>query len=125
MFEPQLAKRRQRLLHGVDEMVISLTGKGLTTGEGQAHLAEAYGTKVSRETVSKITHMVLEEMSVWLNRPLEQVDVRGVHRSRPWSRCVTGSPPSGPLAHAIGVTADGTRDILGLWIGTGGQGAKF
>jgi putative transposase len=72
-FEPQLVKKRQRRLHGVDEMVIPLTAKGLTTGEVQAHPTEVYGTNVSRETVSKITDAVLAEMSDWLNRPLEQV----------------------------------------------------
>ena len=57
-FEPKLVRKRQRRLGGVDEMVISLTAKGLTTGEVQAHLAEVYGTDVSRETVSKITDAV-------------------------------------------------------------------
>lgn len=72
-FEPQLVKKRQRRLQGVDEMVISLTAKGLTTGEVSAHLAEVYGASVSRETISKITDAILEEMNEWLNRPLEQV----------------------------------------------------
>jgi len=72
-FEPQLVKKRQRRLHGVDEMIISLTAKGLTTGEVQAHLVEVYGTEVSRETISKITDAILAEMAEWLNRPLEQV----------------------------------------------------
>ena len=94
-FEPQLFKKRQRRLHGVDEMVISLTAKGLTTGEVQAHLAEVYGTDVSRETVSKITDMILEEMND-RRYPAARAGVcRGVHLSRPWSRSVTGSPPSG------------------------------
>ena len=57
-FEPQLAKKCQRRRHGVDEMIISLTAKGLTTGEVQAHLAEVYGTSVSRETISKVTDAV-------------------------------------------------------------------
>lgn len=52
-FEPQLVKKRQRRLRGVDEMVLSLTAKGLTTGEVAAHLAEVYGADVSRETVSR------------------------------------------------------------------------
>ncbi|MCB0976937.1 MAG: transposase [Acidimicrobiales bacterium] len=51
-FEPKVVRKRQRRLGGVDEMVISLTAKGLTTGEVQAHLAEVYGTDVSRETIS-------------------------------------------------------------------------
>jgi putative transposase len=54
-------------------MVISLTAKGLTTGDVQAHLAEVYGTDVSRETVSKFADRILEEMTEWMTRPLEHV----------------------------------------------------
>jgi transposase-like protein len=67
---PKLVAKRQRRLRGVDEMVISLTAKGLTTGEVQAHLAEVYGTEVFRETVSKVTDRILEEMTEWMTRPL-------------------------------------------------------
>ncbi|GAA3021377.1 hypothetical protein Sfulv_59720 [Streptomyces fulvorobeus] len=60
-FDPKIVKKRQKRLSGVDEMVISLTAKGLTTGEVQAHLAEVYGADVSRQTISTITDKV-----VWL-----------------------------------------------------------
>ena len=123
-FEPQLVRKRQRRLHGVDEMVISLTAKGLTTGEVQAHLAEVYGTDVSRETVSKITDAILEEMHDWLNRPLEQV-YAAVFIDASVVKIRDGQVTNRPAYCAIGVTADGTRDILGIWIGTGGEGAKF
>jgi putative transposase len=79
-FEPKLVRKRQRRLGGVDEMVISLTAKGLTTGEVQAHLAETYGTDVSRETISKITDAVLGEMAEWMTRPPRAGLPRGVHR---------------------------------------------
>ncbi|WP_205627686.1 transposase, partial [Streptomyces pathocidini] len=59
-FEPKIVKKRQKRLTGVDEMVISLAAKGLTTGEVQAHLAEVYGADVSRQTISTITDKVLE-----------------------------------------------------------------
>lgn len=59
--EPATVKKRQRRLHGVDSMVISLTAKGLTTGEVEAHLMETYGTEISRETISKITDAMLDE----------------------------------------------------------------
>ena len=72
-FEPKIVKKRQRRLTGVDEMVISLAAKGLTTGEVQAHLAEVYGTDVSRQTISTITDKVLEGMAEWQNRPLDPV----------------------------------------------------
>jgi putative transposase len=72
-FEPQIVKKRQRRLSGVDEIVLSLYAKGLTTGEISAHFAEIYGASVSKETVSRITDRVLEEMRDWSVRPLEEV----------------------------------------------------
>lgn len=75
-FEPKIVKKRQRRLTGVDEMVISLAAKGLTTGEVQAHLAEVYGTDVSRQTISTITDKVLEGMADWQNRPLDPRSIR-------------------------------------------------
>jgi putative transposase len=72
-FQPTIVKKRQRRLTGVDEIVLSLSARGLTTGEISAHFAEVYGASVSRETVSKITDQVLEEMTAWMNRPLDEV----------------------------------------------------
>jgi transposase-like protein len=65
-------KKRQRRLTGVDQIVLSLSARGLTTGEISAHFAEVYGASVSRETVSKITDQVLEEMTAWMCRPLDE-----------------------------------------------------
>ncbi len=70
-FEPVIVAKRQRRLGGIDDMVISLVAKGLTTGEVQAHLAEIYGTQVSRETISNITDRVLEGLAEWQSRPLD------------------------------------------------------
>jgi transposase-like protein len=72
-FQPKIVKKRQRRLTGVDQIVLSLSARGLTTGEISAHFAEVYGASVSRETVSKITDSVLEEMTAWMNRPLDEV----------------------------------------------------
>ena len=72
-FEPQIVKKRQRRLTGVDEIVLSLTARGLTTGEISAHFAEVYGASVSKDTISKITDKVVEEMTEWSNRPLDRV----------------------------------------------------
>jgi putative transposase len=70
-FEPKIVAKRQKRLGGVDEMVISLAAKGLTTGEISAHLAEVYGAEVSRQTISTITDKVIEGMVEWQNRPLD------------------------------------------------------
>ena len=64
-------QKRQRRLSGVDEIVLSLYAKGLTTGEVSAHFAEIYGASVSRETISRITDRVIEEMQAWQARPLD------------------------------------------------------
>jgi transposase-like protein len=71
-FTPTIVKKRQRRLTGVDQIVLSLSARGLTTGEISAHFADVYGATVSRETVSKITDQVLEEMTAWMNRPLDE-----------------------------------------------------
>ncbi len=117
-------KKRQRRLNGVDSMVISLTAKGLTTGEVQAHLAETYGTDVSRETISKITDRVLDDLAEWQNRPLDHV-YPVIFIDAIVVKIRDGQVANRPVYTAIGVTVDGQRDILGLWIGTGGEGAKY
>lgn len=64
-FEPQIVRKRQRRLPGVDEMVLSLSAKGLTHGEISAHLAEGYGAEVSQQTISVITDKVIDGMADW------------------------------------------------------------
>src|SRR4051794_37282359 len=72
-FEPRIVAKRKRRLSGIDELVLSLSAKGLTTGEVAAHLAEVYGADVSRQTISTITDKVVEGMAEWQNRPLDPV----------------------------------------------------
>ena len=72
-FEPVIVPKRQRRLGGIDDIVVSLVAKGLTTGEVQAHLAEIYGAEVSRDQVSTITDRVLEGLAEWQSRPLDAV----------------------------------------------------
>jgi putative transposase len=123
-FEPVIVKKRQRRLTGVDEMVLSLYAKGLTTGEISAHFAEIYGASVSKETVSRITDRVLEEMAAWQNRPLDEV-YAAIFIDAIVVKVRDGQVANRPIYAAIGVTLEGEKDILGLWAGTGGEGAKF
>jgi putative transposase len=123
-FEPQIVKKRQRRLEGVDQIVLSLYAKGLTTGEISAHFAEIYGASVSKETISRITDRVLEEMQEWATRPLEAV-YAAVFVDAIVVKVRDGQVTNRPFYAAIGVTLDGERDILGLWAGQGGEGAKF
>lgn len=123
-FSPVTVPKHVRRLDGLNANVLSLYAKGLTTGEIQAHLVEIYGTELSRDTISKITDTVIEDMQAWQNRPLERtyavmlIDaiVVKVRDSQVANR---------PVYVAIGVDMDGRRDVLGLWLGpSGGEGAK-
>jgi len=107
-FEPKTVPKRQRRLGGVDSMVISLVAKGLTTGEVQSHLAETYGTEVSRETISKITDRVLDDMADWANRPLERV-YPVVFIDAIVVKIRDGQVTNRPVYCAIGVTIEGQR----------------
>lgn len=72
-FEPVIVKKRQRRLNDVDAVVLSLFARGLTTGEISAHFAEVYGVSISKDTISRITDRVVEEMQAWASRPLQAV----------------------------------------------------
>ncbi len=123
-FQPVMVPKRKRRLGGVDQLVLSLSAKGLTHGEISAHLEEIYGARVSKETVTRITDGVLETMVEWQNRPLDAVYpvmfVDAIH-----VKIREGQVANRPIYVAIGVTVDGERDILGLWAGEGGEGAKY
>jgi len=123
-FEPVIVKKRQRRLGSVDEIVLSLYAKGLTTGEISAHFAEIYGASVSKETVSRITDQVVGEMGDWQSRPLDSV-YAAVFIDAVHVKIRDGQVANRPIYAAIGVTLEGRRDVLGLWAGQGGEGAKF
>ena len=125
-FEPKIVAKRQRRLTGVDDMVVSLSAKGLTHGEIAAHLAEVYGAEVSKQTITAITDRVMEGLSEWQSRPLDPVyavifiDAINV-------KIRAGQVANRPIYLALGVTVDGERDVLGLWAGQhgDGEGAKY
>ena len=120
----QTVPKHQRRLDGLAGNVISLYAKGMTTGDIQRICSRSTGPRSSRETISKITDAIVDEMVAWQNRPLDRlyavllIDaiVIKVRDSQVANR---------PVYVAIGVNLDGERDVLGLWLGpTGGEGAK-
>jgi transposase-like protein len=123
-FEPQIVKKRQRRLDGIDEVVLSLTARGLTTGEIAAHFDDVYGATVSKNTISRITEKVSQEMAEWANRPLDRVYpvvfIDAIH-----IKVRDGQVRNKPFYVVLGVTVNGERDILGIWAGDGGEGAKY
>ena len=123
-FDPKLIARYQRRFPGFDEKIISMYARGMTVREIQGHLVELYWLEVSPDLISTITDAVLETVAEWQNRPLEamyplvffdalRVEIRdeGLVRNK-------------AVYVALGVTPEGTKDILGLWIETS-EGAKF
>jgi len=123
-FAPIVVPKRKRRLGGLDQMVLSLSAKGLTHGEICAHLEEIYGAKVSKETITRITDAVIEHMTEWQNRPLDRVYpvvfIDCIH-----VKIRDGQVANRPIYVAVAVTVDGERDILGIWAGDGGEGAKY
>jgi transposase-like protein len=71
-FEPVTVPKGQRRLDGLSGNVISLYAKGMTTGDIQAHLLQIYGTEISRDTISRITDAIVDDMVTWQNRPLDR-----------------------------------------------------
>jgi putative transposase len=123
-FEPVTVAKHARRLEGLSGNVISLYARGLTTGDIQGHLREIYGTEISRETISKITDAIVEDMVAWQNRPLDTlypvllIDAIMI-------KVRDAQVANRPVYVAIGVNLEGERDVLGLWLGpTGGEGAK-
>ena len=106
------------------EIVLSLYAKGLTTGKISAHFAEVYGASVSKRDGQSDHDRVIEEMTDWSVRPLDEVDV-AVSIDAIVVKVRDGQVANRPIYAAIGVNLDGERDILGLWAGTVGEGAKF
>src|SRR5688572_16331218 len=124
-FEPVIVAKRQRRLSSIDEIRLSLYARGLTTGDIAAHFAEIYDAQVSKDTISRITDRVVEEMQAWTSRPLERVYAAVVVDAIN-VKVRDGQVANRPFYAAIGVDLEGHKDILGMWFGHGGgKSAKF
>jgi putative transposase len=123
-FRPRMLPTYARRTGALDDLVLSLTAKGLTSGEIVSHLAQTYGMTTTKETISTITDKALESMAEWRTRPLDPVYpvvfIDAVH-----VKIRDGHVANRPIYVAVAVTADGYREILGLWAGDGGEGAKY
>ena len=123
-FEPQIVPKHQRRLSGFDENVISLYAKGMTTGDIGNHLSQVYDTEVSKSLVSAVTEQVGRDQKAWQSRPLDAVyPVMLIDAIVLKVR--DGNVGNRPVYVAMGITLEGERDVLGMWVGpTGGEGAK-
>jgi len=123
-FEPVIIPKGETRFTGFDDKIISMYARGMTTRDIQAHLQELYGVEVSPTLVSQVTDAITEEITLWQNRPLEEVypimyldavRVKVRHNSTVINKAVY---------LAIGITWDGAKEVLGMWIAET-EGAKF
>ena len=115
-FEPLLIPKHERRFTGFDDKIVAMYARGMTVREIQAFLAEQYGTEVSPEFISSVTDAVMAEISAWQGRPLEPmypVVFFDALRVKIREDAVVRNKA---VYLALGVLADGSRDILGLWI---------
>lgn len=124
-FEPVIVPKRKRRLDGIDQVVLSLTARGLTTGEIAAHFDEVYGAKISKDTISRITEKVTAELSEWASRPLDPILTGDLRRCDSIVKVRDGQVRNTHISVVMGVTTNGERDILGIWAGDGAEGARF
>jgi putative transposase len=123
-FTPRLVPKGSRRLGGLDDMIISLYAGGMTIRDIEHHLRSTLGTELSRETISKITDEVLEEVLAWQRRPLEAL-YPVIYLDALVVKVREGGHVRNKAAHiAVGVDMDGIKHVLGIWVQTN-EGAKF
>lgn len=124
-FAPQLVAKRQTRLAGLDDKILGLYAGGMSVRDIEAHLAELYGTTaIKRDTISRITDAVLEDVAAWRTRPLETVYPIVYFDCLMVKVCEDRSVRNRACYLAIGVTVEGDREVLGIWWQET-EGAKF
>jgi putative transposase len=123
-FTPAVVPKYETVDNGIEERIVSMYGKGMTTGDINAHMQDIYGVEVSKDTVSHITDKVLPLIHEWQNRPLAAiypiVYLDAVHfKVRESGRIVSKA-----AYVMLGINILGRKEILGIWIGEN-EGAKF
>ena len=123
-FEPILIPKHERRFTGFDERIIAMYARGMSVCEIQGFLAEHYGTEVSPDFISSVTDEVMAEALSWQNRPLEPMYPVVFFDALRVKIRDDGVVSNKAVYLALGIQADGQRDVLGLWIEQT-EGAKF
>ncbi len=123
-FEPKIVAKRQTRLAGLDDKILGLYAGGMSVRDISAHLSELYATEIGRDTVSRITDAVLEDVAAWRTRPLERVYPIVYFDAMFVKVREDRSVKSRACYLALGVTCDGDREVLGIWWQEN-EGAKF
>jgi len=123
-FEPQLIAKYQRRFPGFDEKIVSMYARGMSVRDIQGHLRDLYGIEVSPQLISTVTDAVLEEVGRWQSRPLDPMYALVFFDALRVKMRDEGTVRNKAVYLAIGVTPEGRKEVLGLWIEQT-EGAKF
>ena len=124
-FEPQLLKKNQTSIsQDIEEKILSMYAKGMTTGDIETHVRDIYGIEVSDSTVSRITDKILPIAKEWQQRPLEAVYAVVFLDAIHYHVRSEGQVVKKAVYIAIGINLDGRKDVLGMWVGEN-ESAKF
>ena len=124
-FEPHLLKKNQTsITQDVEEKILSMYAKGMTTGDIEAHIRDIYGLEVSDTTVSRITDKILPVAKEWQSRPLESVYAVVFMDAIHYHVRSEGQIVKKAVYIAIGLDLDGRKDVLGMWVGEN-ESAKY
>jgi len=123
-FDPKILPKRATRLAGLDEKILGLYAGGMTVRDISAHLSELYGTEIGRDTISRITDAVLEDVEAWRTRPLETVYPIVYFDAMRVKVREDRSVRNMACYLALGVDCDGEREVLGIWWQET-EGAKF
>ena len=123
-FDPQLIAKYQRRFPGFDDKIVSMYARGMSTREITGHLRDLYGIDASPDLISAVTDAVLEEVVAWQARPLEPVYPLVFFDALRVKIRDEGLMRNKAVHVALGVRADGTKEVLGLWLEQN-EGAKF
>ena len=124
-FEPQLLKKNQTSIsQDIEEKILSMYAKGMTTGDIEAHIQDIYGVDVSDTTVSRITDKILQVAKEWQQRPLEAVYAVVFLDAIHYHVRSEGHIVKKAVYIAIGIDLDGHKDVLGMWVGEN-ESAKY
>ena len=124
-FKPQLLKKNQTsITQEVEEKILSMYAKGMTTGDIETHIKDIYGLEVSDTTVSRITDKILPVAKEWQQRPLESIYAVVFLDAIHYHVRSEGQIVKKAVYIAIGIDLDGKKDVLGMWVGEN-ESAKF
>ena len=124
-FEPQLIKKNQTTLTGyIEEKIISMYAKGMTTSDIEAHIKDIYGLECSDTTISRITDKILPVVREWQSRPLEEIYAVVFMDAIHFHVRSEGQIVKKAVYIAIGINMDGIKEVLGMWVGEN-ESAKF